>query len=37
MLGVETNKYQIKGSSVWETGRTAWTEHTEKKTKDIKY
>lgn len=37
MLGVETNKYQVQGSSVWETGRTAWTEHSEKKTKNIKY
>lgn len=37
MLGVETNKYQILGISVWETHRTAWTEHSEKKTEDIKY
>lgn len=36
MLGVETNKYQVQGSSVWETGRTALTEHREKKTRDIK-
>lgn len=30
------NKHKGLGSSVWETGRPAWLEHSEKKTKDMK-